>query len=172
MANNGVAPTRYRAPDTPGVGIVELRNTLSMVISPGLGEEGGLTDPGVVRLLSPYHEQGALAMIHIIRSPASRQQIDEMLEMLESYVKLAVDVDRGILAGGGTLHADCEAALLEDGSKQEMVWGADWVPRTRQVHFQALINLRPRQDNMSMEILDPEIRATVEVIIRRLLETP
>ena len=109
-------------------------------------------------------------MIHIIRSQVSKQQIDDMLEMLETYIKLAVDIDRGILAGGGALHADCEAALLEEGSEQEVVWGADWVPRTKQVHFQALINLRPRQDNMSMEIRDAGIRAKVEEIVRRLLE--
>ena len=69
-------------------------------------------------------------MIHIIRSHASEDQIARMLETLETYIKLAVDIDRGILAGGGGLHADCEAALLEDGSAQESIWGADWVPRT------------------------------------------
>ena len=42
--------------------------------------------------------------------------MQEMLEMLETYVKLAVDIERGILAGGGAMHADCEAVLLEDGS--------------------------------------------------------
>jgi hypothetical protein len=44
-----------------------------------------------------------------------------MLEALGDYVKLAVDVRGGILAGGGILHADCESALLEDGSQQEDV---------------------------------------------------
>jgi len=29
-----------------------------------------------------------------------------MLQTLGTYVKLAVDIRRGILAGGGTLHAD------------------------------------------------------------------
>lgn len=44
-----------------------------------------------------------------------------MLQTLGTYVKLAVDIRRGILAGGGTLHADCEAVLLEDDS-QLLVW--------------------------------------------------
>jgi hypothetical protein len=57
-------------------------------------------------------------VIHIIRTHATQQQMSEMLEMLGTYVKLAVDVQRRILAGGGAMHADCEAALLEDGSKQ------------------------------------------------------
>jgi len=108
-------------------------------------------------------------MIHLIRERTTPQQLTEMLEALDVYVKLAVDVRRGILAGGGTLHADCEAALLEDGSRQEDIWGADWFPDTQLVSFEALINIRPRQGNLSMMILDPGIRERVEKIARRLL---
>jgi hypothetical protein len=93
----------------------------------------------------------------------------EMLEMLETYVKLAVDIDRGILAGGGAMHADCEAVLLEDGSQQEFIWGADWNPSSQQVTFESLINIRPRQNNRSLEILDPNIREKVAKISRKLL---
>jgi hypothetical protein len=91
-----------------------------------------------------------------------------MLETLETYVKLAVDVNRALAAGGGALHVDCEALLLEDGSRQEDVWGADWVPSSQEVRFEALINIRPQQ-NPSMTILDPSIREQVEGIVRRLL---
>jgi hypothetical protein len=45
-----------------------------------------------------------------------------MLEELETYIKLAVDVERNILAGGGEYHADCEEVLLENGSRQEDIW--------------------------------------------------
>jgi hypothetical protein len=107
--------------------------------------------------------------IHLIRSKATAEQVAEMLETLGDYVKLAVDVDRQILAGGGALHADCEAVLLEAGSSQESIWGADWVPSSRSVHFEALINLRPGQQNMSMTIQNPEIRQCVERIVRALL---
>lgn len=69
-------------------------------------------------------------MIHIIRARATKRQLQEMMEILETYIKLAVDVERGILAGVGAMHADCEAVLLEDGSQQEFVWGADWDPST------------------------------------------
>jgi hypothetical protein len=67
-------------------------------------------------------------VIHIIRDPASVQQLADMLDELDEYVKLAVDIRRGILAGGGALHADCETVLLEDGSQQEDIWGADGFP--------------------------------------------
>jgi hypothetical protein len=108
-------------------------------------------------------------MIHIVRERATAEQVSEMMQRLDNYVKLAVDVGRGILAGGGSLHADCEAALLEDGSRQEDVWGADWYPATQEVTFESLINLRPGQGNLSMEIQTAEIRARVQEIVMRLL---
>jgi hypothetical protein len=42
-------------------------------------------------------------MIHLLRSRATKQQLDGMLESLTLYVKLAVDIRRGVLAGGGAL---------------------------------------------------------------------
>jgi len=108
--------------------------------------------------------------VTIIRQHATGQELADMLEALESYVKLAVDVDRGILVGGGEYHADCEEVLLEDGSRQESVWGADWYPDSRTVAFGALINIRPRQGNMGMEVQDPRLRERIEAVVRRLLE--
>ena len=108
-------------------------------------------------------------MIYIIRDRATKEQLQEMMEMLETYVKLAVDIDRGILAGGGAMHADCEALLLEDGSQQEFIWGADWNPESQEVTFESLINIRPRQNNRSLELQDPELRTKVEQVTRKLL---
>lgn len=108
-------------------------------------------------------------MIHVLRERATPGQLAEMLEALGGYIKLAVDVKRGILAGGGSLHADCEAALLADGSRQEDVWGADWVPSVREVHYESLINIRPGQGNMSLEIGDLGIRRRVQEITELLL---
>ena len=108
--------------------------------------------------------------VRIIRQHATNQELADMLEALESYVKLAVDVDRGILVGVGEYHADCEEVLLEDGSRQESVWGADWYPDSRTVAFGALINIRPRQGNMGMEVQDPRLRERIEAVVRRLLE--
>jgi hypothetical protein len=108
--------------------------------------------------------------IHIIRQRVTDKEVQEMLEELETYIKLAIDVERGILAGGGEYHADCEEALLEDGSRQEDLWGADWYPESKKVEFIALINIRPHQGNRGMEIEDPNLRAKVEAIIRRLLD--
>lgn len=107
--------------------------------------------------------------IHVLNSQPSRQQFDEMLQALEDYVKLAVDIRREVLAGGGIMHADCEAALLENGSRQDDIWGADWVPSIQEVRYESLINIRPRQANPTVEILDSQIRLRVERVARRLL---
>ncbi len=108
--------------------------------------------------------------IHIIRQRATEKEIREMLEELETYIKRAVDVERNILAGGGEYHADCEEVLLEDGSRQENIWGADWYSESRTVGFGALINIRPQQDNRGMEIENPKLRERIETVVRTLLE--
>jgi hypothetical protein len=107
----------------------------------------------------------------IIRQPATPEQIAQMSKASgKTLVKLAVDVERKILAGGGELHADCEAALLEDGSQQHNVWGADWYPLERKVGFESLINIRPRQQNFALEVQDPALRSQIEAVVRQLLE--
>ena len=109
-------------------------------------------------------------MIHIIRNKATQEQIDQMLEELDPIIKLAVDIGRGILAGGGQMYADCEAVLMENGSHQEDIWGANWIPVTQIIEFEALINIRPKQQNMTMAIQDAVIKSKVENISRKLLE--
>jgi len=109
-------------------------------------------------------------MIHLLESTPTPRQLSEMLEELEDYVKLAVDIEQGVAAGGGALHADCEAALLANGSKQENIWGADWIPQIREVRYESFINIRPRQNNPAMTILDPALRARVEAVVRKLFE--
>lgn len=109
-------------------------------------------------------------MIHLLRSRATQEQLTEMLEELTEYVKLAVDVKREMVVGGGELHADCETVLLEDGSEQGDVWGADWWPLTKEVRYGSFINIRPGRNNPAMEILDPAIRDRVNVIVRSFFE--
>jgi len=108
--------------------------------------------------------------VQIIRSKATVQQVKDMLKALETYIKLAVDIERDIIAGGGVLHADCEAFLIDDGSQQEKIWGADWIPLTQELRYEALINIRPKDDNPEMTVLNPEIRDRIKEIVERLLK--
>lgn len=108
-------------------------------------------------------------MIHVIRTRATKQQYDDMLAKIILYIKVAVDIRQGILAGGGELHSDCENELTAIGCRSEDIWGADWQPWSREVRFDSIINLKPRT-NRSTNILDPAIRNQVETLVRSLLE--
>ena len=76
------------------------------------------------------------------------------------------------MAVGGELHADGETMLLEDGSLQENLWGGNFYPwnnSDERIEFTSFINIRPADDNASMEILDPEKRQQVACIVEKLL---
>jgi hypothetical protein len=85
----------------------------------------------------------------------------------ENMVKFVADVERGVAAVGGELHADEEAVLLESGSSQENLWGANYFPARGPdacIEYTSLINIRPAQHNRSMEIEDENVRARVREI--------
>src|SRR4030066_854527 len=105
-------------------------------------------------------------MIHMLKEKATGIQIREMLEVYSVMIKLAVDIRRGILAGGGEMHADCEIILLEEGSEQDDLWGANWYPSDQRIEFEALINVRPRLGNRSMIIQSEDTRKSVEAVAR------
>jgi len=108
-------------------------------------------------------------MIYLLREPASSIQILEMLQEYERMVKIVVDIRRRILSGGGEMHSDCEAVLLEQGSEQDDLWGANWYPSEQRIEFESLINIRPRLGNRSILIQDEGIRRKVESITREIL---
>lgn len=87
-------------------------------------------------------------------------------------VKFVADVERRIVAVGGGLHADAEELLLQDGSRQEDLWGANYYPGRGDeacLEYTALINIRPGQGNRSMEIQDLAIREQVRELAHQLL---
>ena len=108
-------------------------------------------------------------MICILCSHATKSQMTAMSKLLGDRIKLAVDIRRGILAGGGALHADCRSALIEEGSQLEDIWGATWRPRTKVLMYDSQINIRPRQGNRTITVTLPAVRAQIDRIARDLL---
>lgn len=84
-------------------------------------------------------------IIHLLQEPATPDQITEMLQANLFYIKTVVDIRRQILAGGGEMHSDCEAVLLDNGSRQDDVWGASWNSVSHEIFYESMVNLRPRQ---------------------------
>lgn len=109
-------------------------------------------------------------MLLIIREKAGEETIKKAAQDLNGYIKVVVDVERGILAAGGTRHFEDEQALLKDGSKQENLWGGGLDLESGEIDFDSIINLRPNQDNPSREVLSQETRKRMEKIIRSLLK--
>jgi hypothetical protein len=108
-------------------------------------------------------------MICVLKQRATVPDIKNMLEQYEGMIKIVVDIRRHILSGGGEMHADCESALLEDGSEQDDLWGANWYPDEQRVEYESLINIRPRLGNRSILLQDDNLRKQVEVVTREIL---
>jgi hypothetical protein len=85
----------------------------------------------------------------------------------EGMVKYVVDVERKVAAVGGELHSDAEQLLLDSGSRQTDLWGANYYPGKGPdacIEYTSLINIRPSQGNRVMMITDPAIRERVRKI--------
>lgn len=92
----------------------------------------------------------------------------------EDMVKYVVDVERGVAAVGGEMHSDAEQLLLERGSRQADLWGANYYPgrgREECIEFTSLINIRPSQGNRSMVVEDPATRERVRELTYSLIGT-
>ena len=100
-----------------------------------------------------------------------RIQPSELARLVQLFfgdmVKYVLDIERRVAAVGGELHADAEQLLLQSGSRQADLWGANYYPgkgREGCIEYTSLINIRPAQGNRSMLIASPEIRERVREI--------
>lgn len=108
-------------------------------------------------------------MILLLHQKAIPQQVQDMLEQYEGMIKIVVDIRKRVLSGGGEMHADCETVLLDDGSEQDDLWGANWYPDEQRIEFESLINIRPRLGNRAILIQDENLRRQVEEITLEIL---
>ena len=108
-------------------------------------------------------------MILVISKKATEEEMEKMGEDLDGYIKVVVDIEQGILAGGGKRHFDAEQILLEEGSRQENLWGGGYDLEVKKIDYNSMINVRPRQDNLSREIMSSEIRSGFDKIVTELL---
>lgn len=111
--------------------------------------------------------------IVIISEPVAREELARLVsDGFGDMVKYVVDVERERFALGDQLHSDAEALLLEDGSRQEDLWGANYYPDAAAdecIAFTALINIRPGQSNPGMEIVDLQLRERVRTLTYKLV---
>ncbi len=112
--------------------------------------------------------------IKIIKDAIPRSVLKEISEkQFGDFVKAVVDIEKEIMAIGGSLHADEEAMLLEHGSAQENLWGINIYPQKTQeerIEFDSMINIRPSQGNRSRNIEDENIRKRIVKIVNTLIQ--
>lgn len=108
----------------------------------------------------------------LINSKITKEELAEIAkERFGDMAKAVVDIELGVMVVGGELHADEEAMLLERGSKQENLWGINIYidkPKNEKVEFDSVINIRPRQNNRSRDVLDPAVREKIIIIVNNL----
>lgn len=111
----------------------------------------------------------AAARILVVTTPISRETLAGFIgNPFPDMVKFVADVERGILAIGGELHADAEAILLDQGSRQQSLWGGNYFPGRGEsgcLEYGSLINIRPAQQNESMHVQDAAIREQIRKLV-------
>ena len=109
----------------------------------------------------------------IINKTVSLKKLwDECESGMIDMIKIVVDIKQEIIAADAEMHADLEEILLENGSQQQDLWGANIYPENNgeeMLEYTSFINIRPGQNNRSMEIENPEIRTKVRSIVQKLI---
>ena len=111
--------------------------------------------------------------IRLINKPITRAELKIVAEeRWGDMVKAVVDLEKNEMAIGAEMHADEEAFLLAQNSKQENLWGINLYPDKageQFVEFDSMINLRPRQGNRTRSVDDPEIRQCILEVVKKLV---
>lgn len=111
--------------------------------------------------------------IILVDKPISRQQLKEVAkEIYGDFVKAVIDVEKGIMAISGELHADQETFLLERNSRQDNLWGVNLYPDREfpeMIEFDSMINIRPRQKNRSRSVEDAGLRERIGSVVKALV---
>jgi len=112
--------------------------------------------------------------MEIITDKISVVKLKEMAsKMFGNLIKAVIDIEKETMAIDGELHADEQALLLENGSKQENLWGINIYPDNSGedfIEFDSVINIRPSQQNRSRGVDNPEIKKKVLEIISKLVK--
>ncbi len=109
-----------------------------------------------------------------LEQPISRAELAAMAtHLFGNLVKVVVDSERKLMVVDAELHADLEAFLIEQGSKQADLWGINLYPEIdgdEWIEFDSMINLRPSQGNRSRDVEDPQIRQKIIALVDQLVQ--
>jgi hypothetical protein len=110
--------------------------------------------------------------MEILKEPIKKEDLPKFMSYFKTVIKAVVDIKREIIALDAQLHADLEKLLIGDGSFQEDLWGINLYPFKDKdfIEYNALINIRPHQNNFSMEIEDKDLKEKIKKIVEKLIK--
>ena len=112
----------------------------------------------------------AMRSVIIRDRKVTKEEIKKMSYEYGSYIKVVVDIEKDILAGGGAMHYDDEKLLLEYGCKQENLWGGGIDLETGEVTYDSMINIRPNQNNTKREIQSEDIQKRFKQVVEEVFK--
>jgi len=105
--------------------------------------------------------------VEVIDRELDKGEIRKLLKTYGDYIKLTVDLEKELVVAGADLHSDGERVLLEKGCLQKNIWGGGIDLEDKVIDATAVLNLRSRMENDSMEILDPARREKFFNIVKK-----
>src|SRR3989344_4185066 len=109
-------------------------------------------------------------MIITKSQPFTKEEIEDLKEQFDIYIKTVIDVENKVCSAGMDRHYEGEEILLKQGSKQSNVWGGGIDLETKTIDFNSFINVRPKDNNNSNEIQDAKIRDKFEQLSKFFFE--
>ena len=100
------------------------------------------------------------------KDPYTKEEIESLRDEFDTYIKTVIDIQEKTCSAGANRHFESEKILLEQGSKQENLWGGGIDIETKMIDFNSFINIRPANNNQSNEILDQTIRKKYEKLTK------
>lgn len=97
-------------------------------------------------------------MIITKSEPFSKEEVMQLEEVFETYIKTVIDIEKKICSAGMDRHYEGEQILLKEGSIQRNLWGGGVDIESKIIDFNSFINIRPNDNNTSNEIQDLKIR--------------
>lgn len=112
--------------------------------------------------------------IKIVKNSVSRKELSKVArEQFGDFIKAVVDIEKGIMAIGGELHADEEVVLVEkERSKRENTWGINLYPEAPPeefIEFDSMINLKPHLGNRSRGVEDSGVQEKIKETVNKLV---
>lgn len=105
-------------------------------------------------------------MIITKNAPYTKEEVVQLREQFDVYIKTVIDVKKKICSAGCDRHFDSEKILLDQDSSQTDLWGGGIDLETMAIDCNSMINIRPSQENTSNEIQDATLRTEFEALTK------